>query len=202
MGCTQRPLNVTYAADELAQLLTDQSQASAVSKQLKLSMPAIDLSYVELCGQYWLNVRFDWLGGRFMMGIDLRSANLAGAHMAGAYLAGAHLQCANLSGADLRGATLTGADLRGANLSGARFGTLSRGRLVNVSLRTWQLEGVVGTARGLTMAANARSPAASWQSVCRGRYMQFHQMAATPPATSPPGSSPAPASTLSGAAGR
>lgn len=119
--CAPRPLDEKYAADELQQLLAEKAQFMALKPGS--NPPAVDLSYAELCDQYWQGVSFDGIpkGKAWLLGIDLRGSNLRTSQWGTATLTGAKLQCADLQGADLSHATLTGADLRGANLAGAQL---------------------------------------------------------------------------------
>jgi hypothetical protein len=115
------PLDITYAADALHQLLSMGSRVREVASTLNTGQPAIDLSNDELIGQPWVGVDFSWIFA-YMVGIDLRGADLATSHWSQhADLSHSYLQCADLEGADFRGANLTYADLRGANVQGADF---------------------------------------------------------------------------------
>lgn len=154
-----------YAADDLQYLLGLESDV----KKLKPNAAAdlgVDLAHVELWGQRWYDVRFDWLGGHFFPGIDLRAADLRDSRWGTSSLAGAYLQCADLSGADLRHTNLTGADLRGANLTGAKLqrANVTGADFEGATLTGVSMNGVIGSA-GLIQAAAA--PAAKWNlSVC------------------------------------
>ncbi|NJM69813.1 MAG: pentapeptide repeat-containing protein [Scytonema sp. RU_4_4] len=82
----------------------------------------------------------------YLVGVDLRSANLEDADLAGANLRGArasciHLNGANLSGVDLRGFSTScrNLDLQGANLRGAN---LKDANLSGANLRGADLTGV------------------------------------------------------------
>jgi hypothetical protein len=115
--CPDATSDVTYAADQLKNLLDMQPQVTG----LKAGTVAVDLSGTELCNQYWSGIRFDWLAAAYLWKIDLRGANLQNSQWGTAFLVDAHLQCADLSGANLSHANLSGADLRGANLVGAKL---------------------------------------------------------------------------------
>ena len=157
-----------YAADALQELLSLESEV----KQLKEDAAAdlgVDLTNVELWGQRWQGVRFNWLGGHYFPGIDLRAADLIDSHWGTSSLAGAYLQCADLSGADLRGTNLTNADLRGANLTGADLqGAIVKGaRFEGAILTGVSTSGVSGSA-DLKRAAAAPPP--KWdQPACEQR---------------------------------
>lgn len=112
-----RQVDVQYAADELQNLLD--AKARFMMLQPGSGPPAVDLSYAELCDQYWPRINFDGLSGANLPGIDLRGSNLQESRWGDAFLGGAQLQCADLRYADLSHATLTGADLRGANVADA-----------------------------------------------------------------------------------
>jgi Pentapeptide repeats (8 copies) len=129
-----RQLDVQYAADELQNLLN--LKARFMMLQAGGKPPAVDLSYAELCDQYWSNINFEGLSGANFPGIDLRGSNLQGSRWGDAYLGGAQLQCADLRHADLSHATLTGADLRGANVADASLPVTLRAsqRAVTVSV--------------------------------------------------------------------
>lgn len=153
-------LDAFYAADALQDLLSLESDV----KKLKPSAAAalgVDLAYVELWGQRWYGVRFDWLGGHYLNGIDLRAADLGDSRWGTSSLVGAYLQCADLSGADLRYTNLTDADLRGANLTGTKLqGAIVTGaHFEGATLTGVSMNGVIGSA-GLKRAAAA--PAAKW----------------------------------------
>jgi Pentapeptide repeats (8 copies) len=116
--CTlPRQLDVQYAADELQNLLN--LKARFMMLQAGSEPPAVDLSYAELCDQYWFKINFEGLSGANFPGIDLRGSNLQWSRWGDAYLGGAQLQCADLRHADLSRATLIRADLRGANVADA-----------------------------------------------------------------------------------
>jgi len=66
-----------------------------------------------------INFSDQWLVGVDLKGADLSSANFHGAQLSSANLAGAELSLAKLSGAELGNANLSGADLTFANLTGA-----------------------------------------------------------------------------------
>ena len=115
--CPAVGLDVVDAADEIKTLLGD----GAANAGVRHSGPAIDLSSTELCYQYWVGARFDWLSSAYLYKIDLRGANLQDSRWGITNLTDADLQCANLYGANLSQANLTGARLRGANVTGTRF---------------------------------------------------------------------------------
>jgi pentapeptide repeat protein len=157
--------DMIYAAQELEQLLSMRDQVNALNTGRS---PGIDLSHVELWGQPWSGVRFDWLGGHYMAGIDLRSANLSYSRWGTSDLTGAYLQCADLSQADLRHTTLAHADLRGANLTGAdlRDAAVTGAHFDGAILVGAHLKGIIGSATGLSRSATAES-ASSWsRSAC------------------------------------
>jgi hypothetical protein len=110
------PLDDQYAAKTLKQLLD--MKAAVLALKVGSSPPTVDLSFVELCSQRWVNIKFDWLTA-YLFKINLRGSNLEHSHWGHASLVGAQLQCANLEGADLSHTDMTAADLRGANLLGA-----------------------------------------------------------------------------------
>ena len=158
-------LDAYYAADALQDLLNLQNDVEKLKPNAAADL-GVDLAYVELWGQRWQGVRFNWLGGHFFPGIDLRAADLRDSRWGTSSLAGAYLQCADLSGADLRGTNLTDADLRGANLTGANL----QGAIV----RRAHFDGAILTGASInnaTGSANlkraAAAPAAKWnQSAC------------------------------------
>jgi hypothetical protein len=67
------------------------------------------------------NLRDAYLTGANLSGAYLGIANLRGANLSNANLSGAYLGIANLRDANLSGANLSGADLGEANLSGAAY---------------------------------------------------------------------------------
>jgi Pentapeptide repeats (8 copies) len=67
------------------------------------------------------NLSGEWLMGQNLRGANLSIANLRDAYLTGANLSGAYLGIANLRDANLSGANLSGADLGEANLSGAAY---------------------------------------------------------------------------------
>jgi uncharacterized protein YjbI with pentapeptide repeats len=142
----------------------------------------VDLSNVELWGQPWSGVRFDWLGGHYLVGIDLRSADLRKSRWGTTDLTGAYLQCADLSGADLRHTILTGADLRGANMTGAdlRGANVSGADFEGAKLTDVKLSGAVGTATGLNAPTSARQPEASWNQPTCAHNRGYWHMPASP----------------------
>jgi hypothetical protein len=114
------PLNVIYAADQIAVLLA-KNMAANVSTVSANVHPAIDLSNDELFGQPWTGADFAWISA-YMVGIDLRGASLESSQWGSSSdLSHAYLQCADLRDADFRGANLSGADLSGAYVQGADF---------------------------------------------------------------------------------
>lgn len=114
------PLDVTYAANQVQFMLTNDMQANVASLRVGIH-PAIDLANDELYGQPWQNINFGWIYA-WLRKIDLRGADLASSKWSQrSTLSYSYLQCANLQDADFRGANLTYADLRGANVEGADF---------------------------------------------------------------------------------
>ena len=147
----QIPLDITYAASEMRQLLLMAYKAIALysgSNTLysrSSSRPVLDLSNGELYGQSWPEVDFSRVF-TYMPRADLRGAYLVNSKLENAYLAGSYLQCADLRGADLRGANLIGADLRGADVQGAIF--------LGASLKRANLGQLYGSAIGLPASHN------------------------------------------------
>jgi uncharacterized protein YjbI with pentapeptide repeats len=78
------------------------------------------------------------LSGKWLLGEDLRGANLRAANLSGANLNRSNLRDADLSGANLRGAALSFANLSGANLS---YANLSRADLSYANLSRTSLHG-------------------------------------------------------------
>ncbi len=114
------PLNVIYAADQIAFLLA-KNMATSVGAVSANARPAIDLSNDELFGQPWTGIDFAWISA-YMVGIDLRGAFLESSQWSSSSdLSHAYLQCADLRDADFRGADLSGANLSGAYVQGADF---------------------------------------------------------------------------------
>lgn len=149
-----------YAADDLQYLLSLENDVEKLKPNAAGAL-GVDLSYVELWGQQWEGVRFDWLGGHYFPGIDLRAADLRDSRWGTSSLAGAYLQCADLSGADLRGTNLTDADLRGANLTGADLqgAVVTGARFEGATLTGVSINGVIGSA---SLKQAAAAPAAKW----------------------------------------
>jgi hypothetical protein len=124
------PLDITYAADQVRDLLTAKMKKNVLS--LGLGAPSLDLSNDELADQAWTGINFGWISA-FLVGIDLRGAYLESSHWSkSSDLEHSYLQCADLQGADfaradlkyadLEGADIQGADFRGAHLEGALLG--------------------------------------------------------------------------------
>lgn len=170
------PFDVLYAAAELRDLLSLQTQVTALQVRQRVG---VDLSNDDLFGLSWAGVRFNWVDA-YMPKIDLRGANLADSSWAGSDLAGSFLQCADLSGADLAGANLTDADLRGANVAGANF--------AHADLRNAKLADMFGTAVGLKPGR----PARSWNpdpEACARNRLYWDVPRASPAVTSSPSAS-------------
>ncbi len=72
-----------------------------------------------------VNVDGAWLVGIDLRGADLASASFKEANLQGANLSAANLKGANLEGANLAAAQLDGAILQGANVKGARMSAAS-----------------------------------------------------------------------------
>jgi Pentapeptide repeats (8 copies) len=117
-----------------------------------------------------------WLVGRDLRGANLARANLAGTAFGGADLAGANLERAKLAGTDLAFADLAGADLRSADLAGANLdgaslaganldgavlagATLWEANLADALLSGVRFAGEEGPARTLTQAQIEAGPA-------------------------------------------
>jgi uncharacterized protein YjbI with pentapeptide repeats len=170
-------LDAYYAADDLQDLLNLQNDV----EKLKLNAAAglgVDLAYVELWGQRWKGVRFNWLGGHYFPGIDLRTADLRDSRWGTSSLFGAYLKCADLSGADLRDTNLKDADLRGANLKDAdlRGANLTRADLQDAIVTGAHFEGATLTgvtfngAGSAALKRAAAAPEAKWNlSACEKR---------------------------------
>jgi hypothetical protein len=162
-------IDVVYAADEIRILLGQRSAVRAVSAG---DAPSIDLSGDELYGQSWPQIDFSWLHRKYLVGIDLRGANLEYSHWGtGASLQAAHFQCANLEHADFHGADLRNADFRGADVQGADF--------TGAKLWKAQTGPVYGDAKGLP----AGKALQSWKGPAKPRCIAAYQ-------DSPPGRRP------------
>jgi hypothetical protein len=160
------PTDATYAAQELRRLLEGDEEYLQVWRRTgrEEPLPVIDLANTNLYGLSWSGVDFAWLGSHFLVGVDLRDANLNGSHFQGSTerpttLSGALLGCARLVKADLSATPerrvwfsrwgsgfstervvtdYVGANLEGAHLEGA---LLEGANLEGANLRGAHLEG-------------------------------------------------------------
>jgi Pentapeptide repeats (8 copies) len=99
---------VTYQANEFKSLLYDQQYYDDIVAQTGSGVkPAIDLSRVNLCGQYWVQLDLSQLHAAYLRKINLRFADLTGAHLDGVALLGADLTSATISGATVTNTDFT-----------------------------------------------------------------------------------------------
>ena len=179
------PIDLNYAADQVKSLL---ASGHAV-KALRKGKPSLDLSGDELYGQSWPHINFSWLKAAYLVGIDLRAANLIHSSWGRRVsLQNAHFQCANLKGAIFRGANLENADFRGANVEGADF----RGAKMSGAQMTY----LYGSAKGIPPGISVASWKGPGDRSCIKRFSDAPPVASpsATPAVSPvasPSASPA-----------
>ncbi len=173
-GAGSYPIDLNYAADQIEILLTSRRAVRALHQ----GKPSLDLSGDELYGQSWPRVNFSWLKSAYLVGIDLRAANLIYSRWGWrARLQGAHFQCANLKGAIFRGANLENADFRGANVEGADF----RGAKMSGAKMTY----LYGSAKGIPPGISVKSWEGPGDPSCIKRFIG-------PSSLSSPSASPTP----------
>jgi Pentapeptide repeats (8 copies) len=169
------PLDITYAADQVRDLLSLKMKKDVLS--LGLGAPSLDLSNDELSDQSWTDINFRWISA-YLVGIDLRGAYLESSKWSKySDLQHSYLQCTDLQGADFAGANLRYADLEGADVQGANF----RGADLDGAL----IGPVYGTAKWSPQQAGITTlPVAQWNpSACMSNT---HFWRNAPAAMSPP----------------
>ncbi|WP_396201146.1 pentapeptide repeat-containing protein [Gemmatimonas sp.] len=94
-----------------------------------------------------VNVDGAWLVGVDLRGADLAHASFKDANLQGALLSGANMKHANFEGANLSAAELEGTILQGARVAGARFSAASLLRADLADLVGWREIAAVNYAR-------------------------------------------------------
>jgi uncharacterized protein YjbI with pentapeptide repeats len=90
-----------YAANDLKQWLKNETKFRQLSKGDPTELPNLDLARAELYGVPWANIDFGWLSSRYLVGVDLRLANLNDSNWGKSEFTRAHLGCAQLERAKL-----------------------------------------------------------------------------------------------------
>jgi Pentapeptide repeats (8 copies) len=139
------PPDFPYAQADLRRWLGDKKTVLEVMKGRRDELPSVDLTRAWLYRVNWPNTDFSWLDSRFLVGVDLRRADLSNSNWGITTFTEAHLGCANLTGAKLKGAIFIDADLHSAELTNVdlRGAVLTRADLRGADLTKADLKGAV-----------------------------------------------------------